>query len=493
MRGDGTGFEDDLGAGFCMMTTHVVYPNSKRTLAPQPSPLHAGYPAPVLLYILLSMLFTLALSLCFSAPQESAPAPQVWHQWRGPLGTGAAPDANPPLSWSEEHNLRWKSALPGLGQSSPVVTRDLIFLTSAIPIGEKLTLERERAPGAHDNMRIDHVQRFVGLAFSRDDGQLLWQTTLAEGLPHAPVHKSGSYASASPVTDGERLFAYFGSNGLYALNLKGELLWKADLGQKNVKHDHGEGSTPALFGETIVLNWDHEGQSAIVAIDTLTGKERWRKLRNEPTSWASPIIIEQDGIPLVIASATGRIRAYTLSEGELIWECGGLSNNVVATPVAGLGMLFAGSSYVKKAFVAIRLAGAKGDLGIGKAEHVAWVLRRRTPYVPSPLLSGKWLYFLQHYQGTLSRVDAKTGKEPNRPQRISGIRDVYASPVAAADRIYVVDRSGETVVLSEDAELQILSRNLLNDSFSASPALADDALYLRGDRWLYCLAQSSDK
>lgn len=434
------------------------------------------------------------LVLCPSALAQSSEVEektqQVWHQWRGPLGTGAAPLARPPLTWSEQQNVRWKTALPGHGQSSPIVTRDLVFVTSAIPFGERLELERTPAQGSHDNQTVHHAQRFVGLALARDDGRVLWQTTLAEAVPHAPAHLTGSYASASPVTDGERLFASFGSNGLFALDLQGEVVWQADLGHKQVKHDHGEGSSPALHAGTLVVTWDHEGQSAVVAFDAKTGEERWRKLRDEATSWATPIIVEQEDGPIVIVSATAAIRAYKLSDGELLWQCAGLSHNVVATPVAGLGMLFAGSSYEKQAMLGIRLAGAKGDLASGDAKHIAWYLRRRTPYVPSLLLSGEWLYFLQHYQGVLSRINARSGKELTRPLRIPGINDIYASPVAAGGRIYLVDRGGETVVLSDSENPRVLARNRLADRFSASPALVNDAFFLRGDRFLYCLAES---
>ncbi len=449
---------------------------------------------PFNLYIIVTQTL---LALCFilaCAPQSTdapehpkQPERHSWLQWRGPLGTGAAPAANPPLTWSEGENVRWKAALPGLGQSSPLVLGELVFVTSAEPIGEPLKLNRPPANGAHDNLRVDHVQRFLALAFGRRSGRELWRTTLVEALPHAPVHKSGSFASASPVSDGERIFAYFGSNGLYALNLKGELLWQANLGHKRVKHDHGEGSSPALYGDTLVVNWDHEGQSSLVAFDTESGEVRWRNSRDEPTSWSTPIIAQQDGKPLVMVSATGAIRAHDLKTGKLVWECSGMSNNVVATPVAGLDMFFAGSSYEKQAMLAIRLPGAHGDLAQGERKHIAWYKRRRTPYVPSLLLSGEWLYYLQHYQGLLSRVDAQTGAEPERPLKLPGIRDVYASPVAAAGRIYVVDRSGETVVISEGEGAHILARNRLDDSFSASPAVVDDEFFLRGDHWLYCL------
>ncbi|MCH7725611.1 MAG: PQQ-like beta-propeller repeat protein [Planctomycetes bacterium] len=424
--------------------------------------------------------------ISLSAAADGA-GPDYWPQWRGPLGTGVAPGGNPPVEWSEEKNIRWKTPLPGKGHSTPIVWGDRIFLTTAIPFGEKLKPRYSGAPGAHDNVPVNHRHKFVVLAVNRKDGKILWRKTVHEGLPHEGGHYSGSLASASPVTDGERLFAYFGSHGLFCLSFDGEVQWSVDLGKMNTKHGHGEGSSPALYGDTLVVNWDHEGQSFVAALDKRTGKQRWKVERKEVTSWATPIIIQHDGKPQVIVPGTHRLRAYDLVTGDVIWECGGLSANIVATPVAGDGMLFVGSSYEKRALLGIRLAGAKGD--ITDTKNVAWTMNQRTPYVPSPLLYDGSLYFLRHYQGILTRVNAKTGEEPTGPFRLGVVRNAYASPVAAAGRIYITDLEGTTLVLSNDPEPKPLAANKLDDGFSASAAIVGREIFLRGVKHLYCIAE----
>jgi outer membrane protein assembly factor BamB len=208
--------------------------------------------------------------------------------------------------------------------------------------------------------------------------------------------------------------------------------------------------------------------------------------RDEETSWASPIAVTRDGKTQVVVSGTKRIRSYDLATGEVLWAAGGLSSNVVCSPVSDGEFVWAGSSYESQALLAIDLARAKGD--VTGTDVVPWVRRRATPYVPSLLLLDGSLYFLHHYQGFLSRVEARTGKEPARATRLEGLDDVYASPVAAAGRIYVTDRSGVTAVLTPGT-LELLAKNVLDDSFSASAAFAGRELFLRGERALYCLAE----
>ncbi|MEM1450616.1 MAG: PQQ-binding-like beta-propeller repeat protein [Planctomycetota bacterium] len=413
-----------------------------------------------------------------------------WGQWRGPLGTGVAPRADPPVRWSETENVRFKTELPGTGHGSPVVFGDRVFLTAAVPVGPITDPVPDDAPGAHDNAVVRRRHEFVALAVDRASGEIAWRTTLHEQLPHAVFHRSGTLAAASAVTDGEHVIAFFGSYGLYCLDVEGEVVWGKDLGDMSVKHGHGEGATPALFGDTVVVLWDHEGESFIVALDKRTGEERWRVARDEVTSWSTPLVIEHDGAPQVVASGTTRIRSYDLSDGRVVWECVGLSNNVVASPVFGDGIVYAGSSYARKRMVAVRLDGAKGD--VTRTDNLLWVRQRGTPYVPSPLLVGEWLYFLNHYQGFLTRVHGPTGAEPARPMRLDGMQEIYASPVAAAGRVYVTDRQGVTLVLSDDAkDPKVLARNVLDESISASAALAGGELYLRGARHLYCIAEPS--
>ncbi len=328
---------------------------------------------------------------------------------------------------------------------------------------------------------------FVILAISRQTGQVLWQRSLHQELPHEGGHYTGSLASGSPVTDGERVIAFFGSYGLDCLDTDGKPQWKRDLGRMQTKHGHGEGSSPVLFGDTLVINWDHEGQSFVIALDKRTGQQRWKVDRSEVTSWATPIVVNHRGKPQVIVSGTRRVRGYDLSDGRVIWECGGLSANIAASPVSADGMVYVASSYDTRAMLAIRLEGAKGD--ITDTGQVVWTRQQRTPYVPSPLLYDDSLYFLRHYQGILSRVHATTGEERVGPFRLGSIRNVYASPVGAANRVYITGLEGTTLVIAHHEVPRVLAHNQLDDSFAASAAAVDGELYLRGRQHLYCIAK----
>ena len=255
----------------------------------------------------------------------------------------------------------------------------------------------------------------------------------------------------------------------------------------SIKHGHGEGSSPALYKDKLVVNWDHEGTSFLIAIDKNTGETLWKKDRNEKTSWSSPLIHEFEGKPQVIVAATGRVRSYDIQTGSVIWECGGLSGNVVASPVAANDMVFVANSYDTRSMLAINLQGAKGD--ITGRDRVIWRRNRDTPYVPSPVLHRGSLYFLKHYQGIITNVDAKTGATHYGPQRLPGIRNVYASLASAKNRIYIVDLSGTTLVLEHGPNFKVIAQNQLDETFSASPAIVGNSLFLRGDSHLYHIRQ----
>lgn len=430
----------------------------------------------------ISLLLT---SAAINDDQVSTEASRYWPQWRGPLSAGVAPYADPPIEWSESKNIRWRIPMPGIGHSTPIVWGNHVFITAAVPYGDVLDPKYSGALGSHDNLPVTRHQEFMALALNRHNGKILWQRIIHKELPREGGHFTASFASNSPVTDGEYLFVFFGSHGLYCLGLDGVVQWEKDLGQMQTKHGHGEGSSPVIHDETLIINWDHEGQSFVVAFDKYTGEQLWKVKRKEVTSWATPIVVEVKGKPQVIVSGTSRVRGYDLVTGNVIWECGGLSANIVASPVSADGMVYVGSSYDKRALLAIRLDGAQGD--ITSSSQVVWTRTRGTPYVPSPLLYGEWLYFLRHYQGILSRVKAKTGQEIDGPFRLSGIGNVYASPVAAANRLYITDRSGTTLVISHERNPRILAINQLDDSFSASVALAGRELFLRGEKFLYCI------
>lgn len=442
---------------------------SAATNAPAPSPTRSGSPDP--------------------APTTAL----AWPQWRGPLATGVSPTAQPPVTWSETRNVRWKLPLPGKGHSSPIILGDRVIVMTAAPVGEAQKPVFDQAPGVHDSVPVTHRHEYAVQSVSRKDGRVAWKTIVREEWPHEGGHSTGSPESHSPVTDGQAVYALFGSRGLYCLEADGRIRWRKDLGRMNTLHAHGEGSSPVVHGGLLVVNWDHEGGSFIQAFDARTGDSRWKTARDEKTSWSTPIVVEVDGTPQVIVSATRRIRGYDLATGALVWECAGLTDNVVASPVVHRGVLVAGNSYYVQAMLALRLSGARGD--VSDSDRVVWRMNRLTPYVASPLLYDDTLYHLRHNQNVLVRLDPATGRLRGELLRLEGIRDfIFASPVGAAGRIYLTGRDGTTVVLKhpsghEAFENAVLAVNRLEDSFSASPALVDRELYLRGERFLYCLAE----
>jgi outer membrane protein assembly factor BamB len=391
-----------------------------------------------------------------------------WPQWRGPLATGEAPRARPLVSWSEGRNVRYKVALPGDGKSTPIVWRDLVIVTAALP-AEKNLLE------------------FVVLALSRADGQVRWRRSVRKEHPHEGTHQDGSFAGGSALTDGERIYAFFGSRGLYALDFEGRVLWERDLGLMSTRNAFGEGASPAVAKGVLVVNWDHEGEDFIVALDARTGRERWRQGRDEPTSWSTPLIVTEGARPQVVVGATNGVRGYDLETGELLWEAPGLTANAIPSPVFADGVVYAMSGFRGNALRAVRLAEAKGVLS--GPPGLLFTYDKDTPYVPSPLLYRGGLYFLKSNSGILTRLDAKTGA-PSYTERIDAVPNVYASPVGADGRVYVVGREGSSVVLEAGPRWKVLATNKLEDAFDASPALVEGDLYLRGRKNLYRIAAS---
>ena len=428
----------------------------------------------------------------FAASSDVSASPtnslRFWPQWRGPLANGLAPLANPPIEWGEKKNIRWKVELPGKGHSSPIVFGDRVYVMAATPIGPEQKPIFDSAPGVHDSIPVTRTNQYLVMALSRSDGHVLWKRVVREEWPHEGGHETGSPTSNSPTTDGEFIYALFGSRGLYCLDTNGSVLWQKNLGKMQTLHAHGEGSSPVLYGDTLIVNWDHEGDSFLYAFDKRTGKQLWKTSRDEKTSWSTPLVVEVEGKAQIVVSATKRVRGYDLATGKQLWECAGLTDNVVSSPVYWHGLVIAGNSYYSQAMMAIRLGGAKGDITTTK--NVVWRLNRLTPYVSSPLLYNDTLCHIRHNQNILVRLDPATGDFRGELLRLDGIRDfIFSSPVAAANRIYITGRDGTTVVLRHDAENATLAVNHLDDSFSASAALVDRDLYLRGEKFLYCIAE----
>jgi len=428
--------------------------------------------------------FVVLLALAASGAAATGEAERYWPQWRGPLATGAAPHATPPLEWSETRNVRWKVEIPGRGSSTPVIWRNRIFLTTAVPAGAPLPESHRPLGGV--SPRTPH--RFVVMAIDRATGKVIWERVAREETPHEASHQdNGTWASSSAVTDGEHVIASFESRGIFAFDLEGTPIWQVDLGDKRMRNEFGEGSTPALHGHHLVVVWDHQGGSFITALDKRTGKELWRQPRDEIDTWATPLIVVHEGRRQVIVPGMNRLRSYDLETGAVIWHTAGLTMNPIPSPVAGDGMVFATSGFRGNSLKAIRLAGAKDD--ITGTPAVAWTLDRDTPYVPSPLLYHGILYILKTNNGLLSAFDARTGTPHYQLRRLEKAPNVFASPVGAAGRVYIAGRDGTTVVVRHGRTFEVLAENTLDDGFDASPALVDGELFLRGYKYLYAIAE----
>lgn len=406
-----------------------------------------------------------------------------WPHWRGPEANGNAPRAQPPLTWDGQTNIKWKAPLPGRGSATPIVWGDQVFIVTAI--------KTDRVAASADLPKVDprftirtqapnHYHRFEVLSFDRQTGKLRWKQQAAEKVPHEGHHASHSYAAGSPTTDGKRLYVSFGSFGIYAYDLDGKPLWQRDLGRMHTRLGWGEAVTPVIHGDALLLNWDQEADSALYCLDASTGKTRWKVDRDEKTSWNTPLVIEHQGKAQVIVNATNRVCSYDLESGKKLWETGGMTVNAIPSAVSADGVVYCMSGYQGAAAMAIPL---------DRPDTTLWRYSRGTPYVPSPLLLGDRLIFTQANQNLLTILDRKTGQPLVDRERLPGQGQFYASPVAAAGRIYFTQRNGTTLVLKQGDKLEVLATNRLDDPIDASPALVGRQLFLRGESFLYCIEE----
>lgn len=453
------------------------------------------------------------MAASFTLPSGAADtdARGQWPQWRGPLATGSAPAADPPLEWSETKNVKWKVKIPGQGTATPVVWDDRVFILTAIgpekkdpaaptvagadpaanPAGPGEGRRRRGpgGPGGPGGVRQSEIFtekfQFVVLCLDRKTGKTLWQKVAIEEVPHEGHHPDHGFASASPITDGQWVFAYFGSRGLHCYDLDGNFKWARQFGQLQSRNGFGEGASPALHGDTVVVNWDGEGaDDFITALDKRTGKELWRTPRNEATGWSTPLIVTHNKKAQVIVNATDNVRSYDLATGREIWNCSGQTVNAIPSPVADADTVYVTSGFRGSALFAIKL-GSTGNLA--GTEAVRWSHHKSTPYVPSPLLTDGALYIVSGNNGKLSRFDTKTGQPQFEAEQLPGIFGIYASPVAAQDRVYVLGREGKCLVLKQGPKLEVLGTNTLDDRTDSSIALVGKELFIRGHENLYCI------
>lgn len=413
-----------------------------------------------------------------------------WPQWRGPDGSGVSNEKNLPSEWTPTKNIKWKTPIEGRSHSSPIVWDNRVFLTTAI--------EGPEVPGAKaakhmlddkefvhpDAIGANHKHTFKVLCLDRDTGKILWQMTAWEGTPYDDRHRKSSYAASTPATDGKLVYAYFGTEGLYAYDFKGKLAWKAQVGNIATL-GLGTATSPILYENLVILQCDEDNGAAsfIVAYDKKTGKEVWKTPRKVQVSWSTPLLVKTSTRAELITSGTEAIIAYDPATGKELWRHKGVESNAIPSPVANSEMVYLVAGFPAKIAYAIRL-GQNGDLT--GTPNAPWKYEKGTAYVPSPILYGDYLY-LTTDRGILTCIDAKTGEVKYEGGRIPIPATFTASPVAFEGKILMTSEDGDTFMVKAGPKHEILGTNSVGEPVYASPAIADGRIFIRGEKNLYCI------
>lgn len=406
-----------------------------------------------------------------------------WPEWRGLYNSGAT-KGNPPTEFSENKNVKWKIEIPGKGHATPIVWGNQIIVQTAVPTDKKGNKAADGGSAMAPN-QTDLVHKFTVMSIDKASGKINWQTVVDEEMPAERTHELGSWASNSPVTDGENIYAFFGSRGLYCLDFQGKIKWSKKFGQMDIVASFGEGSSPAIYKDKIYIQWDHQGQSYMYALNKTTGDISWKLVRDEITSWATPLVVEVNGRAQVITSATNKVRSYDAELGTVLWEMTGMTKNVIPCPVYADGILYLMSGFRGTALKAVDLAKAKGD--ITGTQAILWEYNQDTPYTPSPLLMDGKLYFLKTNNGFMTCLDAKTGKVFYSNQKLEGISTLFSSPTGCETKIYIA-ATNVIDVIQAGSDFKLLASNKLDDTFEASPVIVGNYLILRGAKYLYCIS-----
>ena len=430
--------------------------------------------------LLLAVVLAAAASATASTPMQAG----EWRVWRGPFNTGMA-IGDAPLRWDDETSLRWKIAIPGRGHSTPVITGDRLYLTTAVPTGRGTPAGTGTRAGGGADAGLEHD--FVVMAIDRETGAVAWRHTAATATPHEGYHRTyGSFASNSPVTDGERLYAFFGSRGLFAYDLDGTPVWRKDFGVRmRMDMAFGEGTPLTLHEDRLLLHFDHLDTGFLVMLDAASGREVWRTKRTEPYNWAAPYVARHDGRRQIVVSGL-TVRGYDYDTGALIWEAAGLGENTIPQPVQFGDLVFAMSGHTVKMVMAIRLGG-RGDLT--GTDRIVWSTPRGAPYTPSPLLHDGRLYVVSD-NGLVSAFNPETGEPFYQQMRLPKPYSFKASPVGAAGKVYLATEEEDVVVLRMGDRFEVLATNTLRgQSFIASPVIVDDDIYLRSRTHLFRIGE----
>jgi outer membrane protein assembly factor BamB len=402
---------------------------------------------------------------------------------------GVAEDARLPDTWSTTENVAWAAEVPGRGWSSPIVVGDSIILTSVV------SSEAEGAPrgGLYFGGELpppENPHRFVIYSIDWNTGAIEWEREVANRVPENSRHMKNSFASETPVSDGERIYAYFGNVGLFCLDLKGEVVWSRSWDPVRTRFGWGSAASPVLHGDRIYIINDNDDQSYLLALDKGTGADIWRVDRDEASNWATPFIWENTARTEIVTPGTGKTRSYDL-DGDQLWELTGMSSIAIPTPFTKFGLLYLASGYVgdlRRPVFAIR-PGASGDISLAAGEtsndSIAWFLPQAGPYNPSPLIYGD-VYYTLFDRGIITTHDARTGESVYYGrERIASATGFTASPWAYNGKIFALSEDGDTYVIQAGPEFEILRVNSLDEFTMATPAIARGSLIIRTLTKLY--------
>jgi outer membrane protein assembly factor BamB len=385
---------------------------------------------------------------------------KYWPRWRGPSGQGLVTGSGYPDRWSPTENVLWKQSVPGSGNSSPIIWGDRIFVTTARDGGRRLSL----------------------LAYSRSDGSLLWEVDAPTGRSEF-VHQKNGHASATPSTDGQRIYVSFGARGLMAFDFSGKLVWHQDLGA--MSNYWGTAGSPLLYKNRIILYQDQNQNSFIAAFDAATGRELWRTRRNASVGWGTPAAIRVGDHDEIIVNGQYAVVAYNPDNGQELWRASGSTMETIPTPVVGHGLVFNSSGRAGPT-LAIR-PGGKGDV---TSTHLVWSSPRGSPFVPSPVLYGDHLYMVNDMTSIVTAFEAATGKTAWQGRLGVARREGFsASPVVIDGKIFFTNDEGETFVLRAGGTFELLHTNQIGERTLASPALVDGRWYIRTEGHLFAIGR----
>ena len=451
-------------------------------------------------YIVRAVLLCLLANLVFHLPAVARPAKKPssnWAQWRGPDSQGISLEKGLPDEWGDNKNIQWKTALPGQGHSSPIIWGNRIFLTTTIegPVAPdvkppKHTFNNEDFvhpdwAGAGRNYKLSVI------CIDRQKGKILWERIAYDGPIAEYRHRKNTYASATPVTDGRYVYAYFGTEGLYCYDFGGKQVWKTSLGYIN-QLGMGAGTSPVLYENLVILQCDLRENgvgSFMIALDKKTGKQVWKVTRNHRYSWSTPVIVRTAARVELITSGAETVVSYDPATGKELWRCEGVVSNAIPSPVVGHNLVVVSAGSQAKRAMAIRLGGT-GDLT--NTPFVAWKYQKGTAYVPSPILYGDYVYLMTD-AGLLTCLDAKTGEVKYEGKRAPVPAKYTASPVAFEGKILITSEDGDTFVLKAGPDFEVLRTNSLGEPVYASPAIAGGKIYIRGARHLYSISNEAGK